>query len=431
MQKSRKFVMSLLFAVMLIAAAPALAAAPENSVARPVFAGGGTVLYGGIGRGSSSNPGSLIRISQGTGAGTLVGHPDSVPGLTGLAFGLTGALYGSTVSGPAGGPRVSTLVSINPQTGAQIGPALKITVAGTGLPLTIADLAVQPRTGRLYGNHLDTDTNFINSLYVIDPATGVATLIGSTGLIGASIAFEPRGTLYMSSAIFDDTGAIFIRGYLNTVDPNTAAVLTTSQPFTLHHVGGLAVRPTDGVIFASGGDAGDIYTLSPTGAETLVGLTGAGGAGDLAFTPTHDTVKEAVAWTIPAGQCQSLNVTVDGTGQRNETINTVTNADGSSLMVIDDVVVGAAVDSTGLKYNFFYANHSTWNTPAAGTPVQIRMDDLFLLQSKGSAAANRSVVKAAFVWSWTYDPNTAAYWPPVDNFVQTHTVGDPINCDPI
>jgi hypothetical protein len=45
------------------------------------------------------------------------------------------------------------------------------------------------------------------------------------------------------------------------------------------------VRPTDGVIFASGGDEGSIYTLSPTGTQTLVGLTSAGGVDDLAFTP--------------------------------------------------------------------------------------------------------------------------------------------------
>ena len=82
-------------------------------------------------------------------------------------------------------------------------------------------------------------------------------------------------------------------GFLNTLDPNSAAVLMTSNPFSLLHVGGLAVRPTDGVIFASGGDAGDIYTLSTTGEETLVGYTDAGGAGDLAFTPvpTKDECK--------------------------------------------------------------------------------------------------------------------------------------------
>jgi hypothetical protein len=299
------------------------------------------------------------------------------------------------------------------------------------LPLTIADLAGQPKTGRLYGNHIDADTDFINTIYVLDPATGVATLIGSTGLIGASIAFAPNGTLYMSSAEFDVTGIIFVQGFLNTVDPNTAAVLTTSKPFTLAHVGGMAVRPTDGVIFASGGTPGDIYTLSTSGKETLVGFTGVGGVGDLAFTPLHDTIKETVNWTIPAGQCSSLSLEVSGTGQRNEIFNIVTNADGSDRKIIDDVVVGTAVDANGGKYNFYYANHSIWTTPASGTPVSIKMNDLFLLQNNAGAVNNGYVVKAAFTWRWTYDPNTSAPWPPVDNFVNGRTVGEPLTCDPI
>src|ERR1700740_801451 len=50
------------------------------SVPRPVAAAAQTDLYGGIGRGSPLNPGALITINQDTGAGMLVGHPDSVPG---------------------------------------------------------------------------------------------------------------------------------------------------------------------------------------------------------------------------------------------------------------------------------------------------------------------------------------------------------------
>ena len=111
----------------------------------------------------------------------------------------------------------------------------------------------------------------------------MAALIGRTGVIGATIAFGPDGTLYQTSAIFDDVG--LVAGYLNTLDSDTGAVLTTSDPFTTEHVGGLAVRPTDGVIFASGGDAGRLWTLSPSGTQTLLGLTSVGGVGDLAFTP--------------------------------------------------------------------------------------------------------------------------------------------------
>ena len=150
-----------------------------------------------------------------------------------------------------------------------------------------------------------------------------------------------------------------------------------------------------------------------------------------ASTTTHQTIHETVTWTMPAGQCSALNVTVDGTGQRNESIATTVNADGSQRAVIDDLVIGTALDNHGLAYRFYYVNHSVWDTPASGAPVAIKMDDLFLLQNKAAEAQNRYVVKAAFVWRWTYDPNTEAYWPPVHNFVQTHTSGDPINCDPI
>jgi hypothetical protein len=251
-----------------------------SALMRPVATAGQTDLYGGIGRGSPLNPGSLITVNQATGAGVLVGHPDSVPGLTGLVFDISGTLYGTTISGMLGTGRFSQLVRINPATGAQIGPAVTITAGD--MPIPITDLAVQPGTNTLYGTRLGED-DFINSIYTINPATGVATLIGNTGVTGATLAFGPDGTLYQTSAVFDEDG--FVAGYLNTLDPHTGAVLTTSDPFTQRHVGGLEVRPTDGVIFASGGDEGSIWTLSPTGTQTFVGPTSVGGVGDLAFTP--------------------------------------------------------------------------------------------------------------------------------------------------
>ena len=50
-----------------------------------------------------------------TGAGALVGHPDSVPGLTGLVFNISGILYGTTISGALGTGRFSNLVRIDPE----------------------------------------------------------------------------------------------------------------------------------------------------------------------------------------------------------------------------------------------------------------------------------------------------------------------------
>jgi len=146
---------------------------------------------------------------------------------------------------------------------------------------------------------------------------------------------------------------------------------------------------------------------------------------------TREVVKETVTWTIPAGQCSSLSAEVTGIGQRNETIVTTTKADGSQTQVIEDAVSGTAVDTNGQKYTFFYGNHSVWNTPASGTPVSIKMNDLFLLQTRASAANNGYVVRASFVWRWTYDPTTSEAWPPVDNFVKVQTFGEPLTCDPI
>ena len=94
-----------------------LSVMPVASLVRPIATAGQTDLYGGIGRGSLLNPGALITVDQHTGVGTLVGHPDSVPGLTGLVFDISGTLYGTTISGMLGTGRFSTLVRIDPSTG--------------------------------------------------------------------------------------------------------------------------------------------------------------------------------------------------------------------------------------------------------------------------------------------------------------------------
>lgn len=236
------------------------------------------ILYGGIGRGSAVNAGAVIIVDQTTGSGTVVGNPAGTSGLTGLVFdpGL-GLLFGTSNNDETFEGGTSQLLRIG-LGGALIGSPIDVTDAGS--PIVINDLAIQPSTGLLYGTSIST-TTFTNTIYTLDKVTGVATLVGNTGVIGATLAFAPNGDLYMTSAEFDPPGS-FLRGFLNTVDPLTGAVLSTSDPFTTAHIGGLGVRP-DGVIFASGGMRGDIYTLSLSGTETLVGLTGVGGVGDLAF----------------------------------------------------------------------------------------------------------------------------------------------------
>lgn len=252
------------------------------------------LLVGGIGFGSPVNRGRVISVSETTGSGALFpgAGVGSEAGLTGLTFDASGRLYGATVSNPVFADPTSgspTLVELDPVAGSLLS-TVPITFAGN--PLEIVDLAAQPGTGLLYGASF-TSAVPGTSLYTIDRTTGVATLVGATGAIGVTLAFAPGGTLYMSSATFDVSGQT--GSLLHTVDSTTAMVSGTVPiaPLpsgNLVHLGGLAVRPTDGMLFASGREAtvsqrGDIYTLSTTGAAILLGSTGVGEVGDLDFAP--------------------------------------------------------------------------------------------------------------------------------------------------
>jgi hypothetical protein len=145
---------------------------------------------------------------------------------------------------------------------------------------------------------------------------------------------------------------------------------------------------------------------------------------------TSKIVRETVEWTLPAGQCPSLpaGVSVSGTGARLAVTNTNVNADGSSRIVINDLVKGSAVDSNGGAYHFVYHNHSIEIVPLSGSelPNQVSMTDNFVLNGNGGAVDMR----IGFNWRWTYTP-PEAIWPPVHNWQQVSTRGDPLLCDPI
>ena len=116
------------------------------------------VLYGGLGGHgvpsgpqASTNDGSLVIVSQTDGSTTVVGHPAGVARMSGIAFGLDGALYGATQVGggypPPPGPNApSELIRIDPDTGALLSSVTISELGRTGL--SIADLAVHPTTAR-------------------------------------------------------------------------------------------------------------------------------------------------------------------------------------------------------------------------------------------------------------------------------------------
>ena len=251
-----------------------------------------TTMYGGNGGHNNSdsiNDGSLVIIDQTNAATTLVGHPDGVSRLTGLAFDSTGALFASTIS--AGGfpppppALTSTLITISPVNGglfSTIGVIKEGSSAGPAI--SIADLAVQPGTNVLFAVRAPTDgLGMPGRLYTIDKTTGVATLVGNTNAFFASIAFAPDGTLYESAADLNPGGPP-LNPRLNKLNPATGAILSTVS--TAQFYGALDVRPTDGKLFGGTGDEHQIFTINTTtGVGTLVGDTGQNFVGDIAFSP--------------------------------------------------------------------------------------------------------------------------------------------------
>ena len=258
---------------------------------------GPLVMYGGLGGhsitagpGASANDGSLAVISDTNGSVSIVGHPAGVARISGLAFDPSGALFGTTqVAGgfppPPGPTGASHLIRIDPDTGALIADIGFITFGG--VPISIADLAVQPGTSALYGIRGPQDQlGGQGNLYTINTTTGVATFVGSTGDFFGSIAFAPNGTLYMSSADLDAMDNL-VNVSLKRLNPTNAAALGTIP--TADFFGSLGIRSTDGVIFGGTGDQHQLFTINPvTGAETLVGDTGLRFIGDLDFRPVPE-----------------------------------------------------------------------------------------------------------------------------------------------
>jgi len=247
----------------------------------------GIVLYGGNGgegAGISVNDGWLVTINQNTGAVTPVGHPDNTARISGLAFDLNGSLYVTTLGGggfppPPGPTTTSNLLLLNSLTGAVLSTIGQVHDS-TGTGIAIADLALQPGTGTLFGVRAPADQGGgAGLLYTINKANGLATLVGNTGHMFGSIAFAPNGTLYMSSA---DLAMGPSNPHLLTLNPGNASTLTSVA--TVDFFGALAVRPGDNVIFGGTGDGATIDTINPvSGAETLVGSTGQNFVGDFDF----------------------------------------------------------------------------------------------------------------------------------------------------
>lgn len=167
------------------------------------FLSDGTLL-GVIGRGDGTAPGGVVTVDKADASATLLSDPIDFGGLTGIAIvrvddgdPATDTVYGSTISDAS--PRSSTLVTLDPETGALIGQPIPITVDGE--PLAIGDLAYDATTGELYGTGAGANVSefdSVNSVYLIDVVTGEASLVDEVDgrRFNGGFAIAPDGTAY-------------------------------------------------------------------------------------------------------------------------------------------------------------------------------------------------------------------------------------------
>lgn len=257
-----------------------------------------SILYGGLGghnNGDSTNDGSLAIVNQTTGAVSIVGHPAGVSRISGLAFDANGNLFATTQPGggfppPPGPTGASLLLNLNATNGLILS---SVPVSDGTHQISIADLAIQPGTGILFGIRGPNDQlDGQGKLYTINKTTGLATLVGDTGDFFGALAFAPNGTLYMAAADLTSTGDLANIG-LKRINPANAATLAFVP--TVDFLGALGVRPEDSVLFGGNGDLAQLFTINPTtGAETLIGSTGRTFVGDLAFAPVPEPASLAL-----------------------------------------------------------------------------------------------------------------------------------------
>lgn len=204
--------------------------------------------------------------------------PNEPDGYDGLAPGPNGSLYTLTYAG--------NIVSINPGTGTptQVGPS--------GLsPCVIPSSACSPNSGFLLGGSGGKlyATDFANNLYVVNPVTGLATLIGATGIpafpyvpgtqnpdgtsnLGDEALFSAGGKLYAISDAF-----VFDFSTGSVVNVVTAPKLYLIDPFTGHATSIASVELGLGAAVEA---AGTVYAFNEgeSAIETLNLTTGASSA---------------------------------------------------------------------------------------------------------------------------------------------------------
>ncbi len=269
---------------------------------------------------STGGPGTLIRASDSTAAGVIIGDAfpsEQVTGYGGLAFDSSGGLWATVgkddngEQGDESGTLASTLVRIDPTNGAVI-QNVGLVHDGNSQSLGIRDLAIQPSTNVIFGVNTSTSVGSQPCsvcIYTIDALDGEATLLGqpmqgSTRIVLDTLAFGPSGILYGTGKPAFNSGQ---DAFLYTINPDTLAITSselivrgdTSPLNSSARSFGLAVRPTDGTIFGTLCCTDEIvYRDNSSGKWFNLGqvdeIGDANTYADLAFAP------EAIPTPVPA-----------------------------------------------------------------------------------------------------------------------------------
>jgi hypothetical protein len=230
-----------------------------------------------------------------TGAFHQVGPNAPPEGLFGLAGGDNGTLIALTYA--------SNLERFNPATG------LTTLIGATGLgDCSTATSPCGPTSGNTIGGLAGKiyATDFQNSLYGVNPATAKATLIGSTGMPGIPFvpgSPNPDGTLnFYDQAIFGYEGKLYITFDTWVFDPNTGTPQSVITPGSLYEVDpatakATLVGPTDMGIGAVVNVDGTLYAFNDMdlGIYTLDAATGKTTFTDVRFDPAAGVIQGAWA----------------------------------------------------------------------------------------------------------------------------------------
>ena len=213
----------------------------------------------------------LYSINTATAAATLIGITTPPAGTFGGLAGGDGVMYGVTTNCNVS----STLVTVN------LATAATTTIGLLPNATCIIDIAYVPETGMLYGVDLVTA-----SLYRIDPATGVDTLVGSLGIdpnYAQGMDYdEVNGVLYWASytessalRIIDiSTGASALVGTFvqDEIDAFSIAAAAATGDYeingTVTAVGGAPIEGAN--VLVTGGDSPRSLTTDEFGAYSIM-----------------------------------------------------------------------------------------------------------------------------------------------------------------